>query len=461
MQRLTLGLRILGLISTEINWASGQTESRRQISGTQTGADSRVQASQPKNVSNDAQVLPPAKSMLIPTSRSIEMFEERIQRNAKDYRSYVVLGRLYMRQAKENDDFEGYVRAEKAFNTSLDIKPNETSTMAYLAEALMAQHRFKEAEQVASTVVAANPYATLSLATLGDANMQLGNYNAAEKAYLELLTKSHSPPVLVRMARLKEVRGNVEEALKLIENAVQLQRNASGIPDTEGWYEWRLGKAFVDAGILDKAEKCFENAVRLNPDDAASLAGLGFLSASSGDYHTAIGFYKQAIEKSEEPPILTALGDVYSRLGQTKNAESVFIRAEALMDKEAKDPKAGPAHARERALYYVNHDRRLDEALSLAQDDLKTRKDIFSFDTLAWALYKNNRLDEAALASQKAMAMGTKDATLHFHAGMIQLALGNQQDGLKHLRLAVEINPTFSIKDAPIARKLLAEQGGE
>src|SRR5439155_285505 len=50
---------------------------------------------------------------------------------------------------------------------------------------------------------------------------------------------------------------------------------------------------------------------------------------------------------------------------------------------------------RELALFYCDHDRQLPRALDLARRDLGARKDIFAYDALAWALYKNDRPAEA------------------------------------------------------------------
>ena len=58
-------------------------------------------------------------------------------------------------------------------------------------------------------------------------------------------------------------------------------------------------------------------------------------------------------------------------------------------------------HNRDLALFYADHDMKLAEALDLAQKELEVRHDIYTWDALAWALYKNGKLTEAAKASEK------------------------------------------------------------
>ncbi|MEO6572001.1 MAG: tetratricopeptide repeat protein, partial [Ilumatobacteraceae bacterium] len=55
--------------------------------------------------------------------------------------------------------------------------------------------------------------------------------------------------------------------------------------------------------------------------------------------------------------------------------------------------------------------------------------------------------------------LGTRYASYHFHAGMIQLALGNDDEARAELTMALDINPTFDPLDVPIATDALAGLG--
>jgi Flp pilus assembly protein TadD len=83
---------------------------------------------------------------------------------------------------------------------------------------------------------------------------------------------------------------------------------------------------------------------------------------------------------------------------------------------------------RELALFYADHGIKLPEALELAQKELEVRHDIYTWDTLAWVLYKNGRFQDAAKTMNKALALHTKDPLLLFHAGMIYHALAEDSE---------------------------------
>jgi hypothetical protein len=66
----------------------------------------------------------------------------------------------------------------------------------------------------------------------------------------------------------------------------------------------------------------------------------------------------------------------------------------------------------------------------------------------------------AARYSREALRLGTRDARLYYHAGVIAYAQGDRSTASRQLQTALQINPAFSILEAPQARALLAELSG-
>lgn len=395
------------------------------------------------------------RPQLIPTDVAIRQFEERIERNPQDYLSMTLLGQLYLRQAREEDDFAAIGRAEKTFLTALEIRPDYVTAKVHLASAYESQHRFAEAIELAETILRDHPGASSALATLADSCLEMGRYEQAEKALAQLTELGKFPAILVRQARWLELTGKPDEALTLIQQALEQERAAAGLRDQLAWYEWRAGKLLFEMGRLDEAATHFQAALKLVDAYPQALAGLAAVRAGQGRFDEAIQTYQQAIEASPEPPFLAALGDVYARMGNQEKAADYYEQAEAGMQEEAQDPASASAHRREVALFYADHDRHLPQALELAQADLADRQDIYAYDTLAWALYQNDRFAEAKEAITEALKLGTKDARLLYHAGMIHFELGERNKASEYLRTALEINPAFSPLEAEQARETL------
>ena len=113
-------------------------------------------------------------------------------------------------------------------------------------------------------------------------------------------------------------------------------------------------------------------------------------------------------------------------------------------------------HNRDLALFYADHELKLDESLTLARRELEVRRDIYTWDVLAWAFYKNGKVPEAVEAIGHALEPGTQDAMLFFHAGMIYDRNGEAAKSKYYLERALALNPHFHIFYAETAAQTLA-----
>jgi tetratricopeptide (TPR) repeat protein len=110
---------------------------------------------------------------------------------------------------------------------------------------------------------------------------------------------------------------------------------------------------------------------------------------------------------------------------------------------------------RELSVFYSDHDLHLPDALQLARKEFEIRHDIYTWDALAWALYKNSQPQQAAQAIKEALRLETNDPLLLFHAGMIYKRLGDNEKAGDYLRRAIAVNPKFHVFYADLARTTL------
>ena len=151
-----------------------------------------------------------------------------------------------------------------------------------------------------------------------------------------------------------------------------------------------------------------------------------------------------------DPATLGTLSDAYAALGDTAKAEEYSRTLEVVVLNQP------GAYHRAWSLFLLDHDRHVSHVASKIRAELRTRRDIYGYDLLAWSLHKQKRDADAAAAMSIALGQGTQDAMLFYHAGMIEMALGRIDSARAHLALALRINPYFEPFEPGRARAALA-----
>jgi tetratricopeptide (TPR) repeat protein len=243
-----------------------------------------------------------------------------------------------------------------------------------------------------------------------------------------------------RLSYLKFIAGDTSAAIGLMKTAITEGVEAQLQSENLAWLYYELGEYDTQAGDAASADAAYLAALNSHPGDYRALAALAKLRANNGRYAEAIVLYQRAIAVVPMPIFIAELGDLYARQGNHQAAEKQYALVEYI---GLLGHINQVLHNRDLALFYADHDIKLAEALDLARKELEVRRDVYTWDALAWALYKNGKLTEAANASEKAMQFGTRDSLLLFHAGMIAEGLGQRDKARSELKRALEINPHF------------------
>ena len=65
-----------------------------------------------------------------------------------------------------------------------------------------------------------------------------------------------------------------------------------------------------------------------------------------------------------------------------------------------------------------------------AREELRGRRDVYGFDVMAWALFRQGHLGEARAAMDSALRLGTRDPLLARHRAAIDSALAGENQAL-------------------------------
>jgi tetratricopeptide (TPR) repeat protein len=399
------------------------------------------------------------------TDQLIQFYQHRASVDPDNYTSFDRLGSAYLQKARESGDPTYYELSEKAYAQALSLLPAGKSesapTTGHLAALYLSEHRFAEALTLARESLALDPQLLSAYATLGDAELETGQYAEAASSYAHLDLPANSLPPRPGLAYLAETRhanlcyiqGKPQEAVGHMQAAIAKAIEANLPKENLAWSQFSLGELYFGMGDLARAEENYQAALQTYPDYHRANAWLGQLRAAQERYADAAALYRKAIGVIPLPAYVGALGDIEAKLGHVDEAQKEYSVVDFIAKLSALNQKL---FRRELASFYADHDLRLPEALADAQAEVAQRQDVYTWDVLAWASFKNGKIAEATDAIAHALAQNTKDPLLFFHAGMIYRSAGDSAKAKDFFGKALAIHPRFHVFYAEAAAQALA-----
>lgn len=395
------------------------------------------------------------------TDKQIQTLQSRVKEAPHDYNGYDGLGAAFFQKARETGDIAYYDLAEQTLKKSLDLVPQDfraADPLVHMALVCMGEHRFNDALGYTQKAIGLGAGNLAAFAIEGDAYTDLGDYEEASAAYNTVQTLGHAISASStltymndsRMAYLRFLHGDSAGAIALMESAIASALQHNMPRENLAWLYFELGERYFQSGDLGNATLSFQSGVAADPSHYRSLGGLAKVRAAQGKFEESIELYQRSIAILPFPVYVEELGNVYRKVGREKEAERQYDLVEYIGHLSALNRVLAN---RELALFYADRGIKLAEALQLARNEFEVRHDIYTWDTLAWVLYKNGRLQEAADAMNKALALHTNDPLLLFHAGMIEHAMGKDSEAEDLLSRALKTNPHFHIFHAELAAR--------
>lgn len=385
--------------------------------------------------------------------KSISSWTKNLAANPSDFISATNLATLYHGRGRLSGDLGDQERALAAARAAIEIAPTSGAARALEAGILYALHDFTGALTAAESLYRDDPAQLGALATMADAKLELGRMAEARADLESLRLQAAGPSVDIRFARLAYLSGDAGEALRLAIGAREASAAAgaaNGSPTGLGFYHYAVGEYARLAGDAATARTAFEAALAERSIDLGALVGLARIDAYEGRTSAAIAGLQQAVAIAPQPESLALLGDLLTANGDLGAAADQYatVRLVATLSE-----LSGTVYDRQLLLFELDHGGAIVGVLERATAAAAIRPDAAGQDLVAWANYRLGRYEDAKLASERARATGIVDARILYHAGLIEIALGDGATGEAFIRQALALGPALDPAETAAARR--------
>src|SRR3989454_11360665 len=205
-----------------------------------------------------------AETSLSPAEQAIAQATKLIDKHAKDFEAYNALALALSRRARETSDVKFYTQAEEALRKSFEISPDNFDGKRIHVWLLLGKHEFAAALEEAKKLNKKMHDDVMTYGFLADANVELGNYKDAETAAQMMLDlRPGNLPALTRATYLRELFGDIDGALELMNMALQ-STSPSEVEDV-AWILSQMAHLELAVGKTAEAEKYLQQALTLFP----------------------------------------------------------------------------------------------------------------------------------------------------------------------------------------------------
>ncbi len=391
----------------------------------------------------------PAVDATLPISKPFKLSVSKTRSFPNLASNWVELGEYLAQLQRDSGDATYYDYSESVYREALRLDPNNVTAMTGMAWVTGGRHRFDESVEWANQALSKNPDCTAAFGILGDAALELGDYDAAFSNYQKMTDLHPDLSSWSRGAHLLWITGKTNHAITLMGQAIR-----AGAPYAENtaWCRARLALMHFNQGALLPAQQAIQPSLDSGSKNFHVLLIAARIAAAKQDYDHASTIYHKMLEIRPNLEALAGLGDLMFVQNKPEEAEKFYLQVEAL---HAANLKSGTHDHGFMTRFNADRDRNLPEALRMAEEH-KLTQNVLEADTLAWVYYKCHLMPQAIDAMKRALAQNTPDPEIHYHAGLIAKAYGDFPSSRKHLEQAIALNPNFSLLQAPRASQELS-----
>ena len=308
----------------------------------------------------------------------IDFYSKKLEQHPTLFVVYTQLAAAYLDKAREDLNPKWLKLAEQNLEKSQKIYSNFDAYKGL--EVLNAyRHHFAEARRWGEIAYKIAPDDYEVLAVLVEADLGLGDIDAAIKRLPPLTSEPQQFHIAVAMANVYKARHQYAEARKLFLIAEQFAK-VQGYPYLELWSRTNAAGMLIDSGQPQAARADLEAATKMRKGDSILRLHWSEYHEGIGEPEKALGILESMLEDANHPSFHYRAYQLSKELGYAEKAKAHFAAAEKgylLPLAQGEIYTLGSL-----ALLYCAADTNLNKALELAQRNLKFKRDDEAQDAL-------------------------------------------------------------------------------
>ena len=365
------------------------------------------------------------------TATTVLGLEAQVRRTPRDPDLLTQLGFAYQLRWRETADASFLPLSQAALDRAVAVQPGNPNAVLGLGSLALIRHQFRRALVYGRRSQALLPGSARPYGVTGDALVELGRYRAAFAAFDRMASIRPSLASYARVAYARELTGDLRGAAAAMHLALEA---AGGQPEP-------------------MAEQDVRDALRVFPGYPSALTELALVELAEGRLGPAVSAASRSADAVPTLQAVSLLGALFDRAGKralARKQRATVAIIERLLEAN------GVRVDLESAVFQADYGIRPRDTVELARRAHEARPSIYGDDALAWALSRAGRCAEALPIAKRALRLGTRDPQLFFHLGYAEGCAGDANAMRVSYRQALELNPEFSVRWAPVARAALS-----
>ncbi len=320
-----------------------------------------------------------------------------------------------------------------------------TGTVRALARNYISQHRFKEALTLANKALAIGDGMDETQKLLFDVNMELGNYEAAEKN-LKAVKDFKDFGYLIRISKWNDHQGDLKTAISYMEKAKEIAESNDN-KALKIWTYSNLGDLNGHFGEIQKSYDYYLKTLAVEPNNSYALKGIAWIAFSYERNPTEAKRIIAEISKRHDTPDFYLLK---SKIADFENNEKAKSENLAMYFKMLENNKYGAMYNKYNTLLFAEDSLTTSKAVAIAKIEVAHRPTPDSYDLLAWSYFNHGDIKKAYAIEQHYVYGKSHEPMLNYHLAVIYKA--NQNSSViapivKELKGSIyELGPSFEKK---------------